>query len=97
MWCSFCYFGCKYCLWRSWTGGLGTFIPDRNAPNAVYTLAPLESGTVFLLRWNLPDPDGPEPCPSYSAVTTIISRTPVAANAGPDQVTCGALNSYSCC
>jgi hypothetical protein len=75
-----------------WTGGLGTFIPDRNTPNAIYTPALSEVGTLSLLRWNLPDPDGAGPCPVASALTTIISNTPAIANAGPDQVTCGATS-----
>jgi hypothetical protein len=41
----------------NWTGGAGTFAPDRNTANATYTPAAGEIGTtitlhgMFLIRW----------------------------------------------
>jgi hypothetical protein len=46
----------------NWTGGAGTFAPDRNTANATYTPALGEIGTTITLTWNVPDPDGTGPC-----------------------------------
>jgi hypothetical protein len=46
----------------NWTGGAGSFAPDRNAANAIYTPAVTEIGTTITLTWNVPDPDGAGPC-----------------------------------
>src|SRR4030095_13757704 len=50
----------------SWTGGSGTFNPNRNAANAIYTPAVSEIGTTITLTWNVPDPDGAGPCAATS-------------------------------
>src|SRR5678816_945658 len=39
----------------NWTGGSGTFNPDRNTANATYTPALGEIGTTITLTWNAPD------------------------------------------
>jgi hypothetical protein len=46
----------------NWTGGTGTFAPNRNAPNAIYTPAVSEIGTTITLTWDFPDPDSTGPC-----------------------------------
>ncbi len=42
----------------SWTGGAGTFTPDRNTPNATYTAAAGEIGTTVTLTWGIPAAGG---------------------------------------
>ncbi|HXR82478.1 MAG TPA: hypothetical protein VN763_16245, partial [Saprospiraceae bacterium] len=74
----------------NWTGGLGTFNPNRASANAIYTPAPSESGTIVSLTWNIPDPDGGGACVATSDLMTITYGNGVSANAGPDQVVCGA-------
>src|SRR5688572_28487187 len=71
------------------TGGTGTFNPNRNAANAIYTPSASEIGTTVTLTWNAPDPDGTGPCISASDPMTITVSTPATANAGPDQTICG--------
>jgi CRISPR/Cas system CSM-associated protein Csm4 (group 5 of RAMP superfamily) len=73
----------------NWTGGAGTFSPDRNTANAIYAPSAGESGTTVILTWNVPDPDGAGPCPATSDAMSIIFNTASTANAGPDQTTCG--------
>src|SRR5215208_7150996 len=74
----------------NWTGGTGTFNPNRNTANAIYTPAVAEIGTTITLTWNVPDPDGAGPCsPATDQMNITINNTTVA-NAGPDQTTCGA-------
>jgi hypothetical protein len=73
----------------NWTGGAGTFAPDRNAANAIYTPAAGESGTTVVLTWNVPDPDGAGPCTATSDAMNIIFNTSSTADAGSDQSTCG--------
>jgi hypothetical protein len=73
----------------TWIGGAGTFAPNRNAANAVYTPAPGEIGTTIVLTWSVPDPDGVGPCGSASDVMNLRINMPVTANAGPDQIVCG--------
>jgi hypothetical protein len=53
-----CIIKCKYCYGGNWTGGTGTFTPNRNTANATYTPAAGEIGTTITLTWNAPDPDG---------------------------------------
>jgi CRISPR/Cas system CSM-associated protein Csm4 (group 5 of RAMP superfamily) len=74
----------------NWTGGAGTFAPDRNAANATYTPAVSEIGTTITLTWNVPDPDGAGPCTAATDQMNIIFNTAVVANAGADQTSCGA-------
>src|SRR6185436_1550110 len=74
----------------NWTGGAGSFAPDRNTSNATYTPAVGEIGTTITLTWNVPDPDGAGPCTAATDQMNIIVNTAVVANAGADQTTCGA-------
>jgi len=71
----------------SWVGGLGTFAPNRNALNAVYTPNPVEinAGTLTLTL-SSDDPGGP--CPSTDDMVTITIAPGVNVNAGPDQTVC---------
>src|SRR4030095_1263378 len=73
----------------NWTGGAGSFSPDRNTATATYTPAVSEIGTVLTLTWNIPDPDGSGPCTTSSDAMTIKSNVPNIANAGPDFIVCG--------
>ena len=73
----------------NWTGGVGTFAPNRNAAFATYTPAASEIGTTIMLIWNVPDPDGTGPCTAAADSMTITVNTAVVANAGPDQTSCG--------
>jgi hypothetical protein len=73
----------------NWTGGAGTFNPNRNAANATYTPAISEIGTTITLTWNVPDPDGTGPCTAATDQMNISSHNVPVANAGADQTTCG--------
>src|SRR5213075_2687628 len=75
----------------NWTGGTGTFNPNRNTANAAYSPAAGEIGTTITLTWNAPDPDGAGPCTSATDAMTITVNAPVNANAGSDQTICGAV------
>jgi|GEM_PF-5169686 len=57
----------------SWVGGAGSFNPDRNALNAVYTPTVTEvlAGTVTL-TWRTNDPDGPCPAVEDQMVINIV-------------------------
>lgn len=71
----------------TWTGGTGTFAPDRTALNATYTpsAAEIAAGSVTLtLTTN--DPAGP--CNSFSDNIVIIILQEAIANAGPPQTVC---------
>jgi hypothetical protein len=74
----------------NWTGGAGTFAPDRNTASAIYTPAASEIGTTIILTWNVPDPDGNGPCTAATDQLNITINNATVANAGPDQTTCGA-------
>jgi hypothetical protein len=74
----------------NWTGGTGTFNPNRTTANATYTPAAGEIGTTITLTWNAPDPDGAGPCAAATDAMTITVNAPVTANAGTDQTICGA-------
>src|SRR5678809_871972 len=74
----------------NWTGGAGSFTPDRNAANAIYTPVVSEIGTTITLTWNVPDPDGAGPCTAVTDQMTITINNATVASAGPDQTTCGA-------
>lgn len=68
----------------TWTGGTGTFSPDPNALNAVYTpgAADIAAGTVTLTL------TASGPCAPVSD-DIVITINPVATvNAGPDQTIC---------
>src|SRR5204862_7719665 len=73
----------------NWTGGAGTFTPNRNTPNAIYVPSITETGTTITLTWNVPDPDGTGPCEAVSDNMTITVNSPVIASAGNDQIICG--------
>src|SRR4029079_5733275 len=75
----------------NWTGGAGTFNPNRNTANATYTPAVGEIGSTVTLIWNVPDPDGSGPCTAATDAMTITVNAPVTANAGPDQTVCGVV------
>jgi len=55
----------------NWTGGTGTFSPNRNTANATYTPAASEIGTTITLTWNVPDPDGTGPCTAATDAMTV--------------------------
>jgi hypothetical protein len=70
-----------------WTGGGGTFDPDANTLDAVYTPSAAEilAGTVTLtLTTN--DPDGP--CDAVSDMVTITIDPAATVDAGMDQTVC---------
>src|SRR4029078_11675081 len=73
----------------NWTGGAGSFAPDRNAANAIYTPAVSEIGTTITLTWNIPDPDGAGPCTAATDQIIITVDNTTVASAGPDQTSCG--------
>ena len=73
----------------NWTGGAGTFTPNRNTPNATYIPSAAEIGTTITLTWNVPDPDGAGPCTAVSDNMTITVSSPVIVNAGANQTICG--------
>jgi hypothetical protein len=70
----------------NWTGGAGSFAPDRNTPNAIYAPSASEIGTTITLTWNVPDPDGAGPCAAVSDEMKITINSPVSASAGNDQI-----------
>src|SRR4029453_19266561 len=74
----------------NWTGGAGSFAPDRNAANATYTPAVSEIGTTVTLTWNVPDPDGAGPCTAATDQMNVTINNATVASAGADQTTCGA-------
>ena len=71
----------------TWSGGSGTFAPNRNALNAVYTpsAAEIAAGTVTLTLTGA-DPAGP--CGSTSDQVIITINPAVITDAGADQVVC---------
>src|SRR4026209_606773 len=73
----------------NWTGGAGTFNPNRNTANATYTPAAGEIGTTITLIWNVPDPDGAGPCTAATDQMNVTFNTATVASAGADQTTCG--------
>ena len=71
----------------TWGGGTGTYVPDNNTLNAVYTpsAAEIASGSVTLTLVSN-DPVGP--CPSATSTVTITINPLPTVNAGSDQVIC---------
>ncbi len=69
----------------SWTGGVGTFSPDRNTLDATYTptTAEVNAGSVTLTLTSN-DPDGP--CEPVSATTTININKAVVITTQPANV-----------
>jgi hypothetical protein len=73
----------------NWTGGAGTFSPNRTTSNATYTPALSEVGTTVTLTWNIPDPDGAGPCTLSLDAMAITVTNSSTANAGPIRLVCG--------
>lgn len=71
----------------TWTGGLGTFTPDRDAANAEYTPDPSEAGTIVYLTFNGNNPNNV--CPVITDEVEITVDAYPAADAGNDQASCG--------
>ncbi|MFN3402719.1 MAG: gliding motility-associated C-terminal domain-containing protein [Cytophagaceae bacterium] len=75
----------------SWTGGAGTFSPDRNALNISYTptASEMTAGAVTLRAITT----GNGTClPVTDEMVITINRAPTV-NAGPDQTLCGSVTS----
>jgi hypothetical protein len=71
----------------TWSGGTGTFTPNANTLNAVYTLSAAEVAAGFVeLTLTTNDPEGP--CPPVNDKVRIIVTNNAAASAGPDQDVC---------
>jgi hypothetical protein len=81
------------CTGGNWTGGAGSFNPNRNTANATYIPASGEIGTTITLTWNVPDPDGAGPCTAATRSNEYYCSQAVVANAGADQTSCGAHQS----
>ncbi len=70
----------------TWSGGLGTFLPNVNTLNPQYIPAASEIGTTVTLTITSDDPIGP--CSAVTdQVNIIINRVPTV-NAGADRVIC---------
>ncbi|MEI8049309.1 MAG: hypothetical protein WCI92_18150 [Bacteroidota bacterium] len=73
----------------SWSGGSGTFNPDANTLNAVYTPTAAEITAGFVtLTLTTNDPDGTGPCSATSDQILITINPAAIANAGIDQTIC---------
>ncbi len=72
----------------TWSGGAGTFSPDANTLDAVYTPDATEyvAGTVVTLTLTTDDPDGP--CEAASDMMTITFTDDATAEAGANQEIC---------
>ena len=71
----------------TWSGGGGTFNPNVNTLNAVYTLSAAEVAAGFVeLTLTSNDPAGP--CPAVSDKVRIIVTNDATVNAGADQEVC---------
>jgi len=73
----------------TWSGGTGTFNPNANALDAIYTPSPAEiaAGHVTL---TLTSSSTGRPCPPVADQMTITIGVPASVNAGPDQIVCAA-------
>lgn len=71
----------------TWSGGGGTYMPDNNTANAVYTpgAGEIEAGTVSLF-YTTDDPPGP--CPSLNDNVIITLKPSPTSNAGVEQFVC---------
>ncbi|HET6228158.1 MAG TPA: PKD domain-containing protein, partial [Bacteroidia bacterium] len=70
-----------------WIGGMGKFVPNRNALNATYTPTVEEQdSTKITLTLESEDPEGPCGKESKSMVINVIPA--VTSDAGPDQTIC---------
>jgi gliding motility-associated-like protein len=74
-----------------WSGGTGTFSPNVNSLNAIYTpsAADLIAGSVILTLTS-DNPAGP--CPAVIDQVLITINQPATVNAGIDQIICGSGN-----
>jgi hypothetical protein len=73
----------------SWSGGNGTFVPDVNTLNAVYTPSADEIAAGFVtLTLTTNDPDGTGPCTAATDQITITINPAAVADAGVDQTIC---------
>jgi gliding motility-associated-like protein len=73
----------------TWSGGTGTFAPDANTLNAVYTpsAAEVTAGTVTLTL-TTDDPDGAGPCAAGVDNITITISSGASVDAGTPQTVC---------
>src|SRR5262249_4750368 len=71
----------------TWSGGAGSFSPDAQALNAVYSPSAQEvtAGSVTLTL-TTDDPAGP--CPAVSDQVRITFNPAATVNAGPDPIVC---------
>jgi len=72
-----------------WSNFQGTFSPNANTIDAIYTPAANEVGTTVTLVWTTNDPDGWQACPSVSDQVSVEVNTPATANAGDPYTACG--------
>jgi hypothetical protein len=78
----------------TWSGGTGTFNPNANTLNAIYTLSAPEVAAGFVeLTLTTNDPAGP--CPSVSDKVRILVTNDATVNAGPDQEVCASSPSVT--
>lgn len=77
----------------TWSGGLGTFLPNNTAQNAKYipTSSELASGSVALTLTTNSIPF----CPSVSDQVIISLKPAPSVNAGADQTVCGNSSSFN--
>ncbi|MCX6279818.1 MAG: PKD domain-containing protein [Bacteroidetes bacterium] len=69
-----------------WSGGTGTFTPNRQALNAIYDPDPSEAGSTITLTLTSTNAD---PCPDLNDQMTIFTFNPmIAGAASPDQSVC---------
>ncbi|WMJ73025.1 gliding motility-associated C-terminal domain-containing protein [Cytophagaceae bacterium ABcell3] len=76
-----------------WSGGNGTFAPNRETHNATYTPseAEIEAGSVTLTLTTIEN----GPCAPVSSTVTISLPPGPIVNAGQDQIVCGDISSVS--
>jgi hypothetical protein len=82
----------------TWSGGTGTFSPNANTLNAVYTPSAAEiSGGGVTLTLTTNDPDGAGPCSAASSSMRIVINSSLQLSTSVTQVACfggnnGAIN-----
>lgn len=70
----------------TWSGGLGTFLPNANTLNATYLPDPSEVGSMIVLTLTTNNPPGP--CPAATDDLEVSVFEAALATAGPDQNIC---------
>ncbi len=65
----------------AWTGGTGTFTPNRNTGNATYTIPASEAGTTVNLTWTVTAAGG---CTSSSSVSIVVGNSPTVSITNPN-------------